>query len=51
MATCRYFMLVAAALVLAAPVDSVVSMAGSSRRNAEQTDVTPLQKLVSMLDG
>jgi len=46
MATCRYFMLVAAALVFAAPVDSA-----SSRRNAEQTDVTPLQKLVSMLDG
>jgi len=44
-------MLLAAALVLTAPVDAAVSIANSNGRNAERTRVTPLQKLVSMLDA
>jgi len=43
-------MLLAAAILLTAPVDAAVSIASSKGRNAERTNVTPLQKLVSMLD-
>jgi len=51
MAMCRYFMLFAAAALLTAPMDAAVSIATSNRRNSERTNVTPLQKLVTMLDA
>jgi len=51
MAICHYFMLFAAAMVLTVHVDAAISIASSKRRNADRSNVTPLQKLVEMLDG